>query len=62
MSENYYRNEDCPNCGRHRVQADGVCEKCGWDVDYGDYECVVREVEWDGDDQWVHLSEWGSVG
>lgn len=43
-----YRNIDCPNCGRHRVQGDafldedGVCEKCNWDVDAGTYASVSR--------------------
>lgn len=38
----YYRPVDCPNCGRHRVLGDGICEKCGWDVDGDDYEIVTR--------------------
>ncbi|WCB94472.1 hypothetical protein DSM104299_03209 [Baekduia alba] len=43
-----YRPGSCPNCGRHRVHGaamldeDGVCEKCGWDVDGGDYASVTR--------------------
>jgi predicted RNA-binding Zn-ribbon protein involved in translation (DUF1610 family) len=43
-----YRDVACPNCGRHRVQGaamldeDGVCEKCGWDADGGDYATVTR--------------------
>lgn len=38
----FYRDLDCPNCGRHRVWATGVCEKCRWDVDGGDYVIVTR--------------------
>lgn len=40
-----YRNIDCPECGRHRVEADGVCEKCQWDIDGGDYVSVTRPHE-----------------
>ena len=32
-----YRNINCPNCGRVRVELDGICEKCTWDVDKGEY-------------------------
>lgn len=42
----YYRDVDCPNCRRHRVQDDGVCEKCLWDVDNGDYAAVTRPNEY----------------
>ncbi len=28
-----YRTDDCTQCGRMRVQNNGVCEKCGWDND-----------------------------
>lgn len=37
-----YRDTECPNCGRHRVEWDGVCEKCGWDVDGGNYSSITR--------------------
>ena len=47
MSEPDYRNVDCPKCGRHRVQGDGVCEKCLWDVDGGDYASITRPDEYD---------------
>lgn len=36
-----YRNIDCPNCGRHRVLSGGICEKCSWDVDGGDYASIT---------------------
>jgi hypothetical protein len=36
-----YRNVDCPNCGRHRVMLGGVCEKCAWDIDGGDYASIT---------------------
>jgi ribosomal protein L37AE/L43A len=42
-----YRNIDCPNCGRHRVQSDGVCEKCLWDCDGGHYASITRPDEYD---------------
>lgn len=41
-----YRNVDCPNCGRHRVQSDGVCEKCFWDVDGDDYASITRPFDY----------------
>lgn len=39
-----YRDVDCANCGRHRVELNGVCEKCGWDHDADpmDYASVTR--------------------
>ena len=37
-----YRDMECPNCGRCRVEIDGVCEKCGWDVDGGNYSSITR--------------------
>lgn len=46
-----YRVADCnnPDCGRMRVQEDGVCEKCLWDNDAvpGMYACVSRPTEYD---------------
>lgn len=45
MSE-FYRDIDCPNCQRHRVDQDGVCDKCLWDVDGGDYALVTRPNEY----------------
>jgi molybdenum cofactor biosynthesis enzyme MoaA len=41
-----YRNGDCPNCKRHRIQADGVCEKCFWDVTGNDYASITRPNEY----------------
>lgn len=37
-----YRGIGCPNCGRNRVQLDGICEKCDWDADGGDYVAIAR--------------------
>ena len=37
-----YRPVDCPNCNRRRVELDGVCEKCEWDVDANQYARVSR--------------------
>lgn len=42
LPESSYRSIDCPNCGRNRVEQDGVCEKCDWDVDGGDYASITR--------------------
>lgn len=39
----YYRDDPCPKCGRHRVQANGVCEKCRWNVDANDFEPYPEE-------------------
>jgi len=44
--EIYYRNIDCPNCGRHRIQINGVCEKCLWDVDGKNYASITRPNEY----------------
>lgn len=41
-----YRDMDCPNCKRHRVQDDGVCEKCLWDADGGDYAAITRPMDY----------------
>lgn len=33
-----YRQGDaieCPQCHRHRMQMNGICEKCGWDLTWG---------------------------
>lgn len=49
-----YRNMDCPNCGRHRIELDGVCEKCQWDVDGNDYASITRPNE----DEPDHLGEY----
>ena len=32
-----YRNIKCPKCGRIRVENDGTCEKCHWNMDRGEY-------------------------
>lgn len=40
MTELAYRQGNkiaCENCTRHRVLADGVCEKCNWDNDVHRY-------------------------
>lgn len=42
-----YREIECPNCGRLRVQDDGVCEKCLWDADGNNYAGVTRPGEYD---------------
>jgi len=52
-----YKNIDCPNCGRHRVQSDGVCEKCLWDVDGGNYASITRPKEYDHVGRIVELPE-----
>lgn len=40
-----YRNEECPECGRHRVQNNGICEKCRWSVDADEYITLEEELE-----------------
>jgi len=40
-----YRSIDCPNCTRRRVLREGVCEKCNWDIDNGDYASNTRPEE-----------------
>lgn len=42
-----YRPITCPNCQRNRVESDGVCEKCLWDVDGADYASITRPDEYD---------------
>lgn len=42
VREGDYRDIACPNCGRHRVETDGICEKCHWDVDGGDWVTITR--------------------
>lgn len=46
MTMPVYRPDACSNCGRFRVQTDGVCEKCNWDVDGGDYAMITRPNEY----------------
>lgn len=43
-----YRDMECPQCGRHRVESDGVCEKCEWDTDNGDFAMVTRPEDYIG--------------
>jgi hypothetical protein len=43
----YYRNVACPQCGRHRVETNGICEKCLWDIDGGDFASITRPTEYD---------------
>ena len=38
VEDGYYLPLDCPNCDRRRVEANGVCEKCGWSVVKDQYE------------------------
>jgi hypothetical protein len=52
-----YRNIECPNCKRYRVQTNGVCEKCFWDFDGNDYASVTRPQEYDHLGPIVKLSE-----
>jgi hypothetical protein len=42
-----YRAVDCPNCGRNRVELDGVCDKCFWDADGGDFASITRPTQYD---------------
>ena len=52
-----YRNIDCPNCGLRRVQSDGVCEKCLWDVDGENYASITRPKEYDHRGRIVELPQ-----
>lgn len=61
MSDSY-RSSDCPNCGRHRVQADGVCEKCDWDADGGDYVGITRPAYCPRSPTGVHEMAPGAFG
>jgi ribosomal protein L37AE/L43A len=46
-TEANYRDVACPNCGRNRVELDGVCDKCLWDIDGGNYASITRPAEYD---------------
>jgi hypothetical protein len=37
MREDYRVGIECRECGRARVQTDGICEKCGWNNDLGGF-------------------------
>lgn len=40
-----YRPMNCTNCNRVRVLFNGVCEKCEWDVDRGNYASITRPTK-----------------
>lgn len=42
-----YRDIDCPNCGRHRIMKNGICDKCEWDIDGNDYARVTHPELYD---------------
>lgn len=42
-----YRAMSCPHCGRNRVESNGVCEKCFWDADGGNFASITRPTEYD---------------
>lgn len=52
-----YRDVECPNCNRHRVQDDGVCEKCLWDVDGGDYAAITQPADYSATGRVFHLPD-----
>ena len=37
-----YRVQVCTNCGRMRIELNGVCDKCGWDQDGGNFASITR--------------------
>jgi uncharacterized OB-fold protein len=41
-----YLDMDCKNCGRRRVESDGVCEKCHYDNINNEYK--TEDVEYSG--------------
>lgn len=47
-----YTGEDCPNCGRNRVEAwtcgKRICEKCHWCIEDENY-CREHDVDYYGD-------------
>lgn len=55
LKQTCYLPMDCPSCGRHRVEFDGVsmeCEKCGWEPEAGTEDAngtPPSEVEISGD-------------
>jgi hypothetical protein len=40
--EDGYRVQVCTNCGRMRIEMNGVCDKCGWDQDGGNFASITR--------------------
>lgn len=40
-----YRDHPCSNCGRHRVELDGICEKCNWNEDIDAYAHRCTECD-----------------
>lgn len=38
-----YKDVDCINCGRHRVEEDGVCEKCNYDQGKREYVSALKK-------------------
>jgi len=56
--ESFYRSGGrCTNCGRYRVQTDGVCDKCWWDNDRGNYASITRPESYDTNGPIADLSE-----
>jgi len=41
MSE--YLDFDCKNCGRHRVESNGICEKCNFDNIHNEFAQPILE-------------------
>lgn len=54
-AEMYYRNIDCPKCGCYRIQSDGVCENCLWDVDNNNWAPITRPNKYDSRGRLVKL-------
>ena len=40
---NNYLDYDCKNCGRHRVEINGICEKCNYDNIENEYAKPIND-------------------
>lgn len=38
-----YLDFDCKNCGRHRVETNGICEKCNYDNIHNEFAQPILE-------------------
>jgi len=60
-----YLNVDCKNCGRHRVEKNYVCEKCGFDNRENQYVNASGSIGKSGkeiiDDLYNEIREWQKV-
>ena len=45
MTTGSYTGDPCSNCGRIRVELDGICDKCHWDTTKDDYADQCNNCE-----------------